>query len=70
MKTLKPGDFIAADWGGDGHIDHIAYVAANGSSSSNKYIAQHTSNYYKRSDQTNWPKDSSTRVLWKAGNKG
>ena len=70
VKKLKPGDFIAADWGGDGHIDHIAYVAANGSSSSNKYIAQHTDDYYERSDQTNWPKDSSTRVLWKAGNKG
>ena len=70
VKTLKPGDFIAADWGGDNHIDHIAYVAANGSSSSNKYIAQHSSNYYERSDQTNWPKESSTRVLWKAGNKG
>lgn len=30
VKKLKPGMFIAADFGGDGALDHVAYVAANG----------------------------------------
>lgn len=70
VKKLNPGDFIATDFGGDGVIDHMAYVAANGSTSSSKYIAQHTDNYYEKSETTNWPNDTSTRILWKAGNKG
>ena len=65
FKQLKPGMFIAADLGGDGALDHVAYVAANGSSSSNKYIAQHTANYYLRSDsnKSNWKNDTASRVL-------
>ncbi|MEI3148048.1 MAG: amidase domain-containing protein [Merdibacter sp.] len=76
VKKLKPGMFIAADFGGDGALDHVAYVAANGSSSSNKYIAQHSAKaegfYYARSDSTtsNWDKDSKSRVLWIIGNNG
>ena len=74
VKKLKPGMFIAADFGGDGALDHVAYVAANGSSSSNKYIAQHSAKaegfYYARSDSTtsNWDKASNSCVLWIIGN--
>ena len=66
VKQLIPGMFIAADLGGDGALDHVAYVAANGSSSSNKYIAQHTANYYLRSDsnKSNWKNDTASRVLY------
>ena len=72
VKQLIPGMFIAADFGGDGALDHVAYVAANGSSSSNKYIAQHTANYYLRSDsnKSNWKNDTASRVLWIIGNNG
>ncbi len=65
---LNKGDFIAADFGGDGHLDHIGYIANNGPSSYTKYIAQHTSNYYKLSSHTGWVNDGSTRILWKIGN--
>ena len=63
-KNLVPGKFIGADWGGDGVIDHIAYCAGT---KSNKYIAQHTSDYYKKPASTAWINDTKTRVLWIVG---
>ena len=68
VKYLKPGTFIAVDYQGDGKCDHIAFITGNGSTSTTKYIAQHTSNYHKLSSSTNWPKDSANRVLYTVGN--
>lgn len=68
VKTLKPGKFIGADYSGDGTLDHIAYITANGSTSTIKEIAQHTGDYVKMSDKTGWKNDSPTRILWIIGN--
>lgn len=57
-KTLKAGDIIGADWGGDGHYDHCAYVVADGPKTSAGYydvtIAQHTPNYVAKASQKGW----------------
>ncbi|MFR1685885.1 MAG: amidase domain-containing protein [Massilimicrobiota timonensis] len=57
-KTLKAGDIIGADWGGDGHYDHCAYVVADGPKTSAGYyditIAQHSKEYVSKASKTNW----------------
>ncbi len=67
-SKLSPGSFIGADFNGDGTLDHIAFITGNGSTSTEKYIAQHTSNYHKLSTNTSWPNNSSSRILWQIGN--
>ena len=52
MKYLKPGTFIAVDSQRDGKCEHIAFITGNGSSSTTKYIAQHTSDYHELSSKT------------------
>jgi hypothetical protein len=43
VSDLQTGDAVNADFAGDGHIDHTALITRNtGSSSSNKYLTQHT----------------------------
>lgn len=68
VSTLKPGNFIGADFSGDGVMDHLAYITANGSTSTVKEIAQHTKDYVSMSNNTVWPTDSPTRILWIIGN--
>ena len=57
-KTLKAGDIIGADWGGDGHYDHCAYVIADGPKTSAGYydvtIAQHSKEYVSKASKTSW----------------
>lgn len=57
-KTLQAGDIIGADWGGDGHYDHCAYVVADGPKTSAGYydvtIAQHSKEYVSKASNTGW----------------
>lgn len=67
-SKLYPGSFIGEDFTGDGTMDHIAFITGNGPTSTQKYIAQHTTNYHRLSTNTNWPNNNSSRILWQIGN--
>lgn len=52
-QRCQPGYIIGYDKTTDGSIDHLAFVTRK--QNGKIQIAQHTSNYIKYSDQTNWP---------------
>ncbi|MBS6374541.1 MAG: amidase domain-containing protein [Erysipelotrichaceae bacterium] len=62
MATAKPGSFIASDFGGDGVADHCAFITSKAGGTVK--IAQHTTNYHKWSNETNWPVDNNKRILY------
>lgn len=62
LNELHPGSFIAADNGGDGVIDHNAFVTAK--RAGEVKIAQHSSDYHKWSNSTNWIQNPSNRRIY------
>ena len=63
VSNISRGSFIAADFGGDGKVDHCAFITDK--SGSNVQIAQHSTDYLKWSYNTSWPKDNGKRILYK-----
>lgn len=51
-KNFVAGDVIAQDINGNGHVNHLGYVASR--NTTNVLIAQHTTNYYKWINKTGW----------------
>lgn len=62
VSNISRGSFIAADFGGDGKVDHAFITDKSGS---NVQIAQHSTDYLKWSYNTGWPKDNGKRILYK-----
>ncbi|MOA12399.1 putative amidase domain protein [compost metagenome] len=55
VSDLGVGDVINADFAGDGHIDHTAIITlSTGSSSSNKWLSQHTTDKKEVSTVADW----------------
>lgn len=53
-NNLVKGSFIGKDTGGDGDVNHMAFITDKKADGSQVQIAQHSTNYLKWSNDTGW----------------
>ena len=54
-RYLNRGDFIGADFNRDGIFDHFAFIVEYDSSRQELLFAQHSTDYLRWENNTNWP---------------